>query len=462
MGSWGRAQWFAAAGVVMLGAGAAAGPWALMGCSGQVATPPVERAAGLPEARLDETWLVQVATEADVSRWANDAGWVDLVMKRDYGRAVRGLGPAGGLAAARAHAEAAGVFRQSALLMAHSLVEVYGKTPQPSDPAGTKHLLAVSYSILGDRAAAKAASDALPGDDVTAPWHGPWKVWLADPKAPWPPDLSTLPVSLPPPKVGEWPEPTDFLPYEMPEIGASTRRSMADPGILVALAEWHAAAARLAAPEAAAAVDSVRAGYYLPVQPPPPPAGPLPIELYFGSDQLSAGDAAFLADLHGPVGLAAVDAHAPTSVLAEVALRSRVDGKIDHQVALDVVTALREDLLARSAAKAGSELGHHRVFAEIAYAGTLRGLALVAEVEGDREVSGLLRINALEHSSKHTACPVGMLSLAAWDASNRYPLRAQEILHAQIKRYPSLEIARYGLDVLGLRVNSESVSTPGM
>jgi hypothetical protein len=55
-----------------------------------------------------------------------------------------------------------------------------------------------------------------------------------------------------------------------------------------------------------------------------------------------------------------------------------------------------------------------------------------------------------------------MLALAAWDASNRYPLRAQEILHGQIKRYPSLEIARYGHDVLGLRVNSESVSTPGM
>jgi hypothetical protein len=424
----------------------------------------VERAAGLPAERLDETWMVRLAEEAEVAKWANDEGWVSLVMKRDYGRAVQQLGRSGGLPAARAHAEAAAMFRESALLMSHALIEVYGKTPQPSDPAGTKHLLAVSYAVVGDRAKAKAESDALPPDDVTAAWHGPWKSWLATPDAKWPPDLSTLPVTLPAPAVGEWPQPTDFLVYEMPERdGSTSRRSMADPGLLVALANWHESASHLAAPESSAAVDTIRAGYWLPVQPQPAAAGPLPFELYFGSDQLVAGDAAFLADLHGADGAAAVDAHAATSVLAELALRSRVDGKVDAQAALDVITRLREDLIARSASRTGGNtLGHHRIFAEIGYTGALRALALVAEVEGNREVSGLLRINALEHSEKHTACPVGMLALAAWDASNRYPLRAQEILHGQIKRYPSLEIARYGLDVLGLRVNSESVSTPGM
>lgn len=432
-------------------------------CSGGTPPAPVVRAEGLPTERLDATWLVEVAEESAVTRWANDAGWVDLVIKRDYGRAVRGLGPAGGLPAARAHLEAAAVFRMAALLMGHSLAEVYGKTPQPTDPAGAHHLLAVSYAVLGDRAKAKAESDAVPPADVTAPWDAPWKAWLADPAAPWPPDLSKLPVSLPPPKVGEWPEPTDFLPYEMPEIGSTSKRSMADPAILLALAQWHEAAAHLAAPDAVAVVDSVRAGYRLPVETPPAAAGPVPFELVFGSDLLDRGDPAFLADLHGAAGLSAVEAHAGDSLLAELAVRSRVNGKVDAQQALDVVSRLREDLLARAAVKAGgNELGHHRVFADIAYAGTLRALALVAEKEGDREVSGLLRINALEHSSKHTACPVGMLALGAWDASNRYPLRAQEILHTQIKRYPSLEIARYGLDVLGLRVNSESVSTPGM
>ncbi len=95
--------------------------------------------------------------------------------------------------------------------------------------------------------------------------------------------------------------------------------------------------------------------------------------------------------------------------------------------------------------------------------GTLRSLALVAEIGGDRETSGKLRIDAFGRSAKATACPVGLLSLAAWDASNRYPLRALDILHGQASRYPSLEIARYGLDVLGLRVSHERTGeTPGM
>jgi hypothetical protein len=421
-------------------------------------------AEGLPVERLDSTWVVQLAEESAVSKWANDEGWVSLVMKRDYGRAVQQLGRAGGLPAARAHAEAAAMYRESALMMAFSLIEVYGKSPQPSDPVGTRHLLAVSYAIVGDRERAKAASDSLPADDVTAPWHAPWKGWLADPASKWPPDLSHLPVTLPPPAVGEWPQPTDFLPYEMQELdGSTSKRTMADPGLLLAMAEWHRAASHVAAPDAVATVDSLRAGYYLPAEPQPAPAGDLPFELLFGSDQLVAGDAAFLADLHGAMGAAAVDAHAATSLLAEIARRSRVDGKVEVQTALDITARLRQDLVDRSAARTGGNtLGHHRIFSDIAFAGTLRGLALVAEVERDREVSGLFRINALEHSEKHTACPVGMLALGAWDASNRYPLRAQEILHGQIKRYPSLEIARYGLDVLGLRVNSESVSTPGM
>jgi hypothetical protein len=42
-------------------------------------------------------------------------------------------------------------------------------------------------------------------------------------------------------------------------------------------------------------------------------------------------------------------------------------------------------------------------------------------------------------------------------------MRAQDILHNQASRYRSIEIARYGLDVLSLRVGSErSGETAGM
>jgi len=42
-------------------------------------------------------------------------------------------------------------------------------------------------------------------------------------------------------------------------------------------------------------------------------------------------------------------------------------------------------------------------------------------------------------------------------------MRAQDILHNQTGRYPSLEIARDGLDVLSLRVGTERTGeTAGM
>ncbi|MEZ4240112.1 MAG: hypothetical protein R3F59_28970 [Myxococcota bacterium] len=233
---------------------------------------------------------------------------------------------------------------------------------------------------------------------------------------------------------------------------------MADPSALVALALWHDRVAEAAAgPDHVAQLKTLRASYRFPIEAAPPAAGDLPPELLFGSDLLVPDDAAFLADLEGPDGLGAVDAHADRSLLAWLAAHSEVDDKLDAELATDHLAALRKLLVARSAAAAGGELAHHRTFADVAWVGGLRSLALIAERGGDRETSGLLRIAALERSEKAAACPVGLLALAAWDASNRYPMRAQDILHAQARRYPSLEVARYGLDVLGLRVGSERI-----
>ncbi len=442
-----------------------------VGCGSETSSPEPSAsdiaAAGAlhaPAERVAEAWPVQMATEASFGPYAAKPGYITLVMKRDYRRSVEQLGTQGGLDAARAHTEMSAVYRQAALLSAFALIETYGKTPAPTDPVGTSHLLAVAYAITGELDKARAESAKLDGvTDPTTAWHAPWKVWLAG-DANWPPDLAGLPLELPAPAPGGWPESGALPHYELPEQNTDSVRDMGDPGSLVALAIWHDRAAEAAAPDAASHARVYRTGYRFPIEPAPADAKPLPMEYLFGSDHFVPGDGAFLADVTGEMGIAAVEKHADSSLLAWVALSSRIDGKINAERAVDVLAALREDLVSQAAAASGGEpLAHQRQFADMAHVGGLRNLALVAEVEGDREVSGLLRINAMERSQKATACPVGLLALGAWDASNRYPSRAQDILHNHARRLPSLETARYGLDVMALRVSRERPGeTPGI
>jgi hypothetical protein len=423
-----------------------------------------EGIASIDEALLDGSWPVLMATESDFQSYVS-AGGIALVMHRNYPKAAEALSGAGGPLAVRAHAEIAYTYRQAALLAAHSLIETYGETPEDTDPVGTAHLLSVSYALTGDSKAAKAQSDKLVGitDDPTLIWHAPWRAWLESGAA-WPPDLSSLPIELPEPALGSVPRVTELPSYELPEQSeAARKREMADPAILIVLAMWHD---RVVAGHGATgkAAHVLHAGYRWPVEAPLKGAADLDMPMLFGADLLVPGDGPFMAALHGPQGAAAVDAFKDRSLMAALAAAARVDGKVNGERAVDLCNELRTALVKRASARTENTVqGHQREFSAIAFVGSLRTLALVAEMEGDREVSGLLRINALEHSRKATADPVGLLALGAWDASNRYPTRAQDILHAQVRFFPTLEAARYGLDVMALRVSRERPGeTPGM
>jgi len=443
----------------------------LMGCmggdggsdGGTTTAQEAEEATAFPEALVQSTWVVNYASVDSLGPVA-PPGWVSLVNHRHIGKAVEQSGD-DTLLAGRAHIEAALLYEQAALLSANAFVEVYGATPQPTDPVGAKHLLAVSYAVRGETDKAKAASAQLTKGDPTIPFHKPWKAWLEGDAA-WPPDLSGLPIELPDVKPGVFPSLPPPPHYELPEQGgSSSKRTMADPGALVAVALWHREAAKAALGDRYDAIRAIRAGYSLPVTAAAAKPGPRDPQELFGSTLLGPGDADFMVDLEGDQGAGAIDAHAETSLLAWIAREARSDGKVDPDKVSRMVNELRAELLeASAAANGGNQAPHHRVFGDMAAAGAFWSLALAAEAEGDRERGGLLRLHARDKAElgNHVQDAVSLLSLAAWDAGNRNVHRAPELLHDQARRYPDLEVARYGLDVLALRVQSERIEPSGM
>jgi len=443
--------------VALLGAAACGG-------SSEPAAPPsqVEAPPALPVELLKTSWPVLTADNAVREPYEKEPGWVKLVIKRDYRAAVKQLGGDGGLAGARAHAEAAAMYRQAALLAANSLVSTYADEPKDEDPIGVAHLLTVAYAIRGETDKVREQHLRLKGVDLgdMAAWDAPWSAWL-DAGAAWPPDLSALPVALPELAPGEWPAPPTSSNYTLdynlppsPDGAKSHGLDVTDPSTLLALSFWHDRVAHLAAADASPVIDTYSARYRL--APEAPVTGKdLPMEFLFGSDMLVPGDGPFFADLFGAKGADAVEAHASTSIIAALASAARVDGKVHPEKATDLAAALRRELIEQQKTIAGgSTQGHHRIFGDIAQVAALRGLAFVAQVEGNKEVSGVLRIQAMERSGEeHTACPTAALSLAAWDANNRYHIRPTESLHNLVRRYPTLEIARFSLDVLALRIS---------
>ena len=351
------------------------GGWAA-GCTcggADTATPeveaPVEAEAPLPvapEAMLQATWVVHFAA-TDALAPVSGPGWIALITERNIRKAIEASGDDPVLAA-RAHAEAAALFDQGALIAGHSFLQVYEATPEPTDPVGAQHLIAVSHALLGDLGAARVAAGKVPADDVTAAIHAPWKEWLATPEPVWPPDLKATGAAPPEaPARGVWPTSPPPPHYELPELGTDSRRTMADPAALLALGEWHRQALASVGPAEAKAAAALRVGYGLPGAASPAAPGDLDPLMLFGTNLLVASDADFLVALHGDAGITAVDAFADRSLLAWLARESRgAGGMIDPDRASSLVADMRERLLQASTAKTGGTMqGHQRVFADL-------------------------------------------------------------------------------------------------
>ena len=445
--------------------------WLTVACAGTAGPKNDGVDALVPEGLLSKSWPV-VATDEKVFSNYSSGAWATLTLKRDYCRALEELGampdaPGKKLAIARVHQDLAGVYRQASLISANSLIQAYAETPMPGDPSEVAHLLSVSYAITGDSERAKVsfAKMATVGESSVLPWHSPWAGYLGAADAPTPVQdvVSGLPGNLGPQSPGTCVEIQNLPHYSLKELQESAYSvEMADPGALLQLALWHDQTSMQSAGENSKMVQTYGMRYRLPLENDAVQAVELDNAFLMWSDFAMSEDAVFMADLLGEKGLAAIDEYKDKSLLGFIADASRVDGKMNADKALTAVAKFRSELLAEMVEQAGKEEGHFRTFAQVVEVGTLRNLSLIAQRGGDKELSGILRINAMEKSMDAAASPEGLLSLAAWDAGNRYPARGLEIIHQHIKRYPSLEAVRYGLDVFAVRVSRERSGMPGM
>jgi hypothetical protein len=444
--------------------------WLTVACAGADGPKNDGGEAFVPESLLAKSWPVKATDEKIFGDYSTRA-WATLTLKRDYCGALEQLGAMPdsdtSLAHARVHQDLSSVYRQASLISANSLIQAYAETPKLGDPNEVAHLLSVSYAIIGDMEKAKAsfAKMAAVGESTVSPWHAPWTGYLAATDSPSTVQdaVSGLPVGLGPVVPGTCVEIQKLPHYSLKELEDSAYSvEMADPGALLQLAWWHDQASKKSAGEDSGMVQTYGLRYRLPLETEAVQAVALDNAFLMWSDFAMSEDAVFMADLLGEKGLAAIDEYKDKSLLSFIADASRVDGKINADKTLTAVAKFRSELLAEMVEQAGKEEGHFRTFAQVVEVGTLRNLSLIAQRGGDKELSGILRINAMEKSMDAAASPEGLLSLAAWDAGNRYPARGLEIIHQHIKRYPSLEAVRYGLDVFAVRVSRERSGMPGM
>jgi hypothetical protein len=421
----------------------------------------------IPGALVGRTWPVLMADEAIRAPFEQHPGWAALVMQRDHPGALAAFSAEPALPAgqARVHAELAASYRQAALLAAQATVQVWAEERREEDPPEVDCLVGLSQIILAqDTAIASLTACTANVSGPIAEEATAWLAWkqagaaeaLAQP-------FAATPGHPPAPVVGGLPDVSALPVYILHDRVEAREIPAASPMTLVALAGYHESAAVLALGGEASIPALLLAPWRLPMELVPAlPAGTLPIEQLFGSPLLVAEDAGFLADLSHGQGLAAVSEWKDRSALA-AAIGPCVDlaaRTVDPACAVERAGRAFEQVRAAMEIKSGGEQGYHRPFAEMARLGVVRAAEMAAAAAGDEKPMGLLRLSGIDLSLGAAAEPHYLLSIAAWDAHNKNSSRASETLHAQIGHIPGVEVARFPLDALHVRLSRESA--PGV
>jgi len=434
-----------------------------LGCAGEEAeqAPVAIAVAGkdaLPAALVSAAWPSRLAVDAARAPFEAHPGWGLLFQRKtDEALVAFAAEPQQTVPLARLHADLAALYRQAALLGANATRHVYGTDRLPQDPPQVDYLLAEALILTGDCGGAAATLGRLTGASELTERAAALTAFAARPGclsdlAPL--GLAPFPVIAEPPTPGLNPSVSTEAAYAFADLGGGPPTTGAELAALVALSRWHEAAARAAGgPAGEAAIDQLLAPWRLPGETVEPPAAAATLDdaWLFGGFAMSPADLAFTAAARTS-GLGAVDAWRDRSLYAAALGPAIVEGALVPELVLDQAALLGRSLRAAQEQAGGGAQGFHRTFSDIGVVGFLRAAVVVAEGAGQARDAGILRVNAFERSEGAAGDPLFLVGLAAWDAGNRSPLRAQEIVHNQLVRFPSLAVARYPLDALHLRL----------
>ena len=443
------------------------------GCSDSGSEEDAPKAAAAPVVApemLERSWPVQMSDGDQIARFEQHTGWASL-FKRDLPGALKAFeaDPGDGRGLARVHGELAALYRQTAWMGAQATRHVYGADRTETDPLAADYLLGVSLGLAGQCSEASAALSKL----VEVPaelkaHHDWWTGWAAEdgcPKTPAVDALAALPGAPAAVEAGSDPD-IGTLPRwtfsEQSSDGMDVQSGELTSLLQVALS--HEERALEVVPAADQAIVRARVGPWRLGMEKRAEASALPAEVdaawLFLDFALVGADLGFL-DAASRDGVAAVDAWKDSSLLASALSSSVEDGKLVPEMVIDRAAELRIQLRAAMEAKSGTPKPFQSEFAKISEVALLRAGMIVADANDQYRDAGILRINAFERSDSAARDPVFLLSTAAWDAGNRSPLRAQEIVQGFVSRYPAVRAARYPLDALHIRLGRTAApSTP--
>ena len=111
-------------------------------------------------------------------------------------------------------------------------------------------------------------------------------------------------------------------------------------------------------------------------------------------------------------------------------------------------------------ASQGKEEPFYPLSVDFAEQAVLIAGVMVAERLDQREDSGRLRLNARDLALQNSKDALFLTSFAAWDVENRYPLRAQDMVHKYSGDFPAFKVAGHPLGTLQIRLG-RSAGVPG-